>query len=233
MLYWIRIFSRYQSKGRRADPYPQVYCRSASHLFNWVPYRLKYHKVLKSPESQEKWCKFFNILSKNLCFFKAAEWDTKPRPDSQIWTRQKSFKTWNANNSGSGRYPDPQIFWTKSYANRSRFGFLNPDSRIFMQTPDFHRICTIRYRSLPSDPIEPQTSCMWEGYNFKALVTQYTTSWIFVNNGIYVWVWSSWNTTFFPWTGTVWMVHNSNQSTLFGGDAGMPFECLQSMKAIK
>jgi hypothetical protein len=42
---------------------------------------------------------------------------------------------------------------TKLNANAFGSGFLNPDSRIFMQTPDSHRIRTIRYGPPPPDPI--------------------------------------------------------------------------------
>jgi hypothetical protein len=38
--------------------------RSASHLFNCLQYRLKNPKVLKSPDSQEKWRESVDILSK-------------------------------------------------------------------------------------------------------------------------------------------------------------------------
>ena len=42
---------------------------------------------------------------------------------------------------------------TKLDANASGSGFLNPDSGIFMRTPDSHRIRTVRYGSPPPDPI--------------------------------------------------------------------------------
>jgi hypothetical protein len=74
--------------------------------------------------------------------------------------------------------------WTKSIANGSGFGFLDLDSRIFMRTPDLHRIRTTRYGSPPLDPIEPQTIFMCEGYNLRHLLTRNTTSWIFLDNGI-------------------------------------------------
>ncbi len=52
------------------------------------------------------------------------------------------IRTW----SGSGNR-------TKLSANASGSGFLNPDSGIFMQTPDSHRIRTIRYGPPPPDLI--------------------------------------------------------------------------------
>jgi hypothetical protein len=54
-----------------------------------------------------------------------------------IWIR-----TW----SGSANH-------TKLNANASGSGFLNPDSGIFMLTPDSHRIRTIRYGPPPPDLI--------------------------------------------------------------------------------
>ncbi len=42
---------------------------------------------------------------------------------------------------------------TKLNANASGSGFLNPDSGIFMRTPDSHRIRTIRYGPPPPDLI--------------------------------------------------------------------------------
>ncbi len=42
---------------------------------------------------------------------------------------------------------------TKLKANASGSGFLNPDSGIFMRTPDSHRIHTIRYGPPPPDLI--------------------------------------------------------------------------------
>ncbi len=65
---------------------------------------------------------------------------------------KKFIKTENANDSqirtwsGSANH-------TKLNANASGSGFLNPDSGIFMQTSDSHRIRTIRYGSPPPDLI--------------------------------------------------------------------------------
>jgi hypothetical protein len=52
------------------------------------------------------------------------------------------IRTW----SGSANH-------TKTNANACGAGFLNPDSRIFMRTPNSHRICTRQYGSPPPDPI--------------------------------------------------------------------------------
>jgi hypothetical protein len=50
--------------------------------------------------------------------------------------------------------PDPDVVWIrKSYQTKSGSGFLNPDSGIFMRTPDSHRIRTIWYGSPPPDLI--------------------------------------------------------------------------------
>jgi hypothetical protein len=54
---------------------------------------------------------------------------------------KKFIKTENANDSGSANH-------TKLNANGSGSGFLNPDSGIFMRTPDSHRIRTVRYGPL-------------------------------------------------------------------------------------
>ncbi len=111
--------------------------------------------------------------------------------------------------------PFPSNFPCKKPRKRSGFGFPNQDSRIFMQTPDSSRIRAVRYWS-PPDPIEPQTSCMCEGYNYKALVTWNNASHI---SRIPVFLCGSGlpQTPFLPWTGMVWMVHNSNRSMPFGG----------------
>jgi len=47
--------------------------------------------------------------------------------------------------SGSGRSPDPRSI-PKLKANASGSGFLNPDSGLFMRTPDPHRIRTVSVR---------------------------------------------------------------------------------------
>ena len=53
--------------------------------------------------------------------------------------------------------PDPDVVRiresTKLNANASGSGFLNPDSGIFMRTPDSHRIRTVLYGFPPPDPI--------------------------------------------------------------------------------
>ncbi len=61
---------------------------------------------------------------------------------------KKFIKTENANDSGSG-----SANHTKLNANASGSGFLNPESGIFMRTPDSHRIRTIRYGPPPPDLI--------------------------------------------------------------------------------
>ncbi len=52
------------------------------------------------------------------------------------------IRTW----SGSANH-------TKLNANASGSGFLNPDSGIFMRTPDLHRVRTVRYGPPPPDLI--------------------------------------------------------------------------------
>ena len=88
---------------------------------------------------------FQNIMFK--VFYKAVGCDTNPDPDPlKIHQNRKCkwfrIRTW----SGSANH-------TKLDANATGSGFLNPDSGIFMQTPDSHRIRTIRYRSPPPDLI--------------------------------------------------------------------------------
>jgi hypothetical protein len=58
----------------------------------------------------------------------------------------------NATDSGSGHGLDPRNH-TKTNANAYGSGFLNSDQRIFMRTPDSHRIRTIRYGPPPPDPV--------------------------------------------------------------------------------
>ena len=60
---------------------------------------------------------------------------------------KKLIEMQNATDSGSGHGPDPRII-----PKRMRM-HLDPDSGIFMRTPDSHRIRTIRYGPPPPDPI--------------------------------------------------------------------------------
>jgi hypothetical protein len=85
-----------------------------------------------------------------------------------------------------------------------------------MRTPDSHRIRTVGYGSPPPDPIEPQTSCMCEGYILRHWwheIPHSEFSWITVflcESGLP-------QTPFIPWTSTVWMVQQySPAHTIWG-----------------
>jgi hypothetical protein len=86
-------------------------------------------------------------MFKNLS--KAVRCDANPDPDPRIRIRTKIHQ-----NHELQMIPDPDVFRIReSYQTESGSGFLNPDSGIFMRTPDSHRIRTVRYGPPPPDLI--------------------------------------------------------------------------------
>ena len=100
-------------------------------------------------------------------FSKAVRCDANLDPDPWVRIRKKihqnrkckwfRIRTW----SGSANH-------TKLNANASGSGFLNPDSGIFMRTPDSHRIRTVGTDPLLRIQSGCINSCVWGYLNAKA-----------------------------------------------------------------
>jgi hypothetical protein len=148
----VRAFLRYRCEGGRADPDYGPW--SASHFSNRVPHPFNNSKICKNMTGFTKGGADPFLLSKyhSKNFLKAVGWDRNPDPDPRIRIHKKKSsicrmqiipdRTW----SGSA-------YCTGSNANAYGFGFPSPDSRIFMRTPDSHRVCTVWYGPPPPDPV--------------------------------------------------------------------------------